>query len=173
MVSQAEQTIQQPPDEHAELHADLVENGFGAVQERKRHESTAARHSTTLAGENAAARYRKLALCSPLCTDAEFRILCLIVEKADSTLANSFASVGWLQRNLGGQSGRGRREKASGRRGVRAVYKLVASLEAKGFLRRHRLGWQLRLPKNVLAPGAVEWDGPQNWSKRIPKGEYA
>ncbi len=160
----------------AEQHADLVANSFGAVKQRERHEDAAAKHSATLAGENAAARYRKLALCSPLLTDAEFRVLCLIVEKADGTLANSFASVGWLQRNLGGRSARGRRVQhtdANGRRGVRAIYKVVANLEAKGFLRRHRRGWQLRLPKNVLAPGAVEWDGPQNWSKRQPRGEYA
>lgn len=150
---------------------DLVGNSRGAVLQRERHTEVERKHTATLAGENAAARYRKLALCSPLLTDAEFRVLCLIVEKADSDLRNSFASPAWLQRNVGGQSRRGGpRRQAAARRGVRALYKLIASLVDKKFLHRHRRGWQLCLPANVLAPGADAWNGPTDWSKRTPKG---
>ena len=40
-----------------------------------------------------------------------------------------------------------------------------------GALKGYRL--KLCLPENVLAPGADGWNGPENWSKRTPKGEYA
>lgn len=152
----AETTATPDSDAMAEHHHDLVDNDFAHFKQRKRDAVVAQKHVATLTGENAAARYRKLALCSRLVTDAEFRVLCLIVEKGDVNLKNSFPSPAWLQKNLGG----------SGRK-LRAVYKIVAGLEAKGFLRWHReKGWQLRLPDGVLAPGADAWDGPTDWSNR-------
>jgi len=106
----------------------------------------------------------RLVLCSQLVTDAEFRVLCLIVEKADADLKNSFASPAWLQRFLGGKSGAKRRRTykgaENGRRTLRMVYTLIASLERKKFLRWHRgKGWQLCLPPDALAPGreCVAW----------------
>ena len=167
MATVAQQTIQQS-DVLDELRRDLVGNDESARDQRERHEQRERHHVATLAGEQAAARYRKLALCTQLVTDAEFRVLCLVVEKADADLTNSFASVAWLQRHLGGQSQRGgARRAAAARRGVRAVYKITASLARKQFLRWHRgRGWQLRLPEDVLAPGADGWSGPTEWTKR-------
>ena len=171
-MSVTEQAISAAPalDAAEELHRDLVGNGFAAVKQRERYEALEQTQRAALAGENAAARYRKLTLMCPQVTDAEFRVLSLIVEKADPNLTNSFASPEWLQKRLGG---RGCKRKQThkgaenGRRTVGAIYKAIASLVRKGFLRWHNgRGWQLRLPPGVLAPGADAWNGPRDWSNR-------
>jgi hypothetical protein len=170
MASQAADPIQQALVEQRD---DIVGNSYGAVLQRERDASTTQKHVATLAGENAAARYRKIVLCCPQVTDSEFRLLCLIVEKADGDLKNSFASPAWLQQHLGGRGCSRRpthKSAANGRRTLRLVYTLIASLEAKGFLRWHRgKGWQLRLPAGVLADAAEAWNGPENWTKRRSK----
>ncbi len=155
MAGQSAEPIQQSAV-FDELQHDLVGNGMGAVLQRERNAKRERQQRSALAGEHAAARYRKLVMDRPDIADVEFRVLCMIVEYADGNLSNSFVSPETIRQHIGGR-----------RRKIRAVYGAIARLQAKGYLRRHRgRGWQLRLPEGVLAPGADGWDGPTDWSNR-------
>ena len=85
MASQAEQLIHHhKPDALDELQFDLA-HSQDAREQRERAARREQQQRTVLV-DHAATRYRHLVLCCPLVTDAEFRVLCLIVEKADADL---------------------------------------------------------------------------------------
>lgn len=119
-------------------------------------------------------------------SDAMFRVLDALLERADANLDNSFPSRRWLLEHVGGRSvNRRNPDHQTEQRGMSWLQGQLRRLEAGGWIRRvpilvrlpsgrlaHGTGTQFLVPDRVLPGG---WEGPATFSgaRRRPKGEVA
>ena len=162
-------------DREAEVERLRVETNPSVVAKQEQAEKKARKALKALRDpKRCRSAYLELAVTSHSQTSGltgeEFRVLFCLTTFAGADLTNCFPSLGLVALRLS--------------KDLRALRKLVASLEQKGWIKRHlhrRRGSKLQTSSGIVfcipageLPGSADgWNGPENFDKRGVEGHGA